>query len=241
MTPSSAPGWDNYSQPLAGLGLPATFFSRADGYLDALQSANRDVNLVSASTVNELRLHVVDSVQALRTAPADSPCRAIDVGSGGGFPGVPVAIARPHWEVSLLDSLHKKQGALQSISSQLGWTNVRVLCARAEELARDPVHRESFDLAFCRAVGRLSTVLELTLPFLKIGGLALLHRGHEGPLELDAAKSVLSKLGGKTGHIFSYGIIGLDLDRFIICIEKTSQTSDAFPRRPGVPAKKPLV
>ncbi|MBP9699474.1 MAG: 16S rRNA (guanine(527)-N(7))-methyltransferase RsmG [Elusimicrobia bacterium] len=241
MTHSSVPGWENYTQPLAGLGLPDLFFARADAYLGALQSANRDVNLVSSATVNDLRLHVVDSVQALRGAPVDSPCRAIDVGSGGGFPGVPLAIARPQWDVSLLDSLRKKQVALQSISSNLGWTNVHPLCARAEELARDPAHRESYDLAFCRAVGRFSTVLELTLPLLKVGGLALLHRGHEGPIELDAAQSVLSKLGGKTGHILSYGIVGLDFGRFIICIEKSSQTCDVFPRRPGVPEKKPLA
>lgn len=241
MTGPAVPGWETYSQPLAGLGLDELFFSRADAFLGALQAANRDVNLVSASTVNDLRLHAADSVQVLRGVSAESPLRAIDVGSGGGFPGVPLAIARPRWDVSLLDSLRKKQATLQSISTELGWTNVRVLCGRAEELARDVGHRESYDLAFCRAVGRFSTVLELTLPFLKVGGMALLHRGHEGPGELASANAVLAKLGGTGGPTFSYRIPGLDLDRFIICIEKSSQTSEVFPRRPGIPSKKPLA
>lgn len=233
-------GWESFAESLTGIDLPEDFFSRADAYMAALQSANRSVNLVSSATVNDLRPHVVDSLQVLRATSEEGPCRAIDVGSGGGFPGVPLAIARPCWEVSLLDSLHKKQAALQTISSDLGWTNVRVLCARAEELGRDPHHRESYDLAFCRAVGRFSTVLELTLPFLKVGGLALLHRGHEGQSELLAAQTVLARLGAKAGASISYKISGLDLDRFIICVEKSSQIGESFPRRPGVPAKKPL-
>ena len=161
-------------------------------------------------------------------------------GTGGGFPGVPLAIARPAWTVTLLDSLRKKQTAVASLLEAAQIKNGRAIWGRAEDLARQAEHREAYDGALCRAVGRLTTVLELTLPFVKVGGAAVLHRGSDGRVELAEAGRALKDLGGRPGPIYSYRLPGLEKERLILCVEKTHQTSIGFPRRAGIPAKKPL-
>lgn len=237
MVPDS---WKPHADALSGLNLPDSFFPRLDLYLTALGRANQSLNLISFSDVNDLRAHAVDALQALRGAPAGSEQKVVDVGTGGGFPGIPLALARPQWRFFLLDSVRKKQAAVDSIAQAEGMDNVTVVWARAEEFARQPEQRESFDLALCRAVGRLSTVMELTLPMLKIGGAALLHRGWEGPREAAECEPLAIKMASRMGAKIPYRLFGLDRDRFVICIEKTSQIDTSFPRRPGIPAKRPL-
>ena len=239
VTPSS---WATYSEALEGLDLPPHFFPRVESYLSALTSVNQSLNLISFSTEEELRGHVVDALQALRGGCPVwglSPC-LIDVGTGGGFPGVPLAIARPAWTVTLLDSLRKKQTAVAGLLETAQIKNGRAIWGRAEDLARQAEHREVYDGALCRAVGRLTTVLELTLPFVKIGGVAVLHRGSDGRDELAKSDRALKDLGGRPGPIYSYRLPGLEKERLILCVEKTHQTSIGFPRRAGIPAKKPL-
>jgi 16S rRNA (guanine527-N7)-methyltransferase len=234
------PDWTFFSSALAGLDLPDHFFDFAEGYLKDLAAINKELNLISFSTERELRTHVADALQILRIPCIGEAPKVIDVGTGGGFPGVPLALARPQWTLHLLDSVRKKQAALASLLTARGTTNVEALWGRAEDLARQVQHRETYDIALCRAVGRLSTVLELTLPLARVGGLAILHRGAEGREELAAAGRALKELGGREGTVFPYRLPGLDKERLIICIEKTYQTASAYPRRAGMPAKKPL-
>jgi 16S rRNA (guanine527-N7)-methyltransferase len=231
--------WARFSSALEGLVLPDDFFTRVEIYLDALSEINQSLNLISFSTKEELFGHVVDALQVLRVAP-EGPLRLIDVGTGGGLPGVPLALARPSWSVTLLDSLRKKQAAVSSLLETAKVSNAQAVWGRAEEVAHGAANRETYDGALCRAVGRLTTVLELTVPFLKIGGSAYLHRGSDGREELALASPALTSLGGKIGPIFPYRLPGLDKDRLILCIEKTYQTLTGFPRRAGMPAKRPL-
>jgi 16S rRNA (guanine527-N7)-methyltransferase len=230
--------WKLWEPALEGLVLPDDFFIRMDAYLEGLANINQSVNLVSFKEPDELRGHAVDSLQALRASWGDRANRIIDVGAGGGFPGVPLAIARPDWAVHLLDSTRKKQEAVQSLLSKI--PNARAIWGRAEDVGRPGVCRESYDAALCRAVGWLGTVLELTLPLVRVGGQCLLHRGSEAGNELREVGKALEHLGGRVGDIIPYRLPGLDKERFMVCIEKSSQTGDAYPRRVGIPAKRPL-
>lgn len=232
--------WTSFSAQLEGLSLPGSFFSRVDSYLAALTHINTSLNLISFTTEEELRGHVVDALQILRAVPVSGPLRVIDVGTGGGLPGAPLAIARADWNVTLLDSLRKKQSAVSTLLESAQILNARAECARAEDLAHQGGYRESFDGALCRAVGRFSTVLELTLPFLKLGGSAFLHRGSDGREELAGAGKALAELGGRPGPLFSYKLPGMEKERLIICVEKAHQTSVKYPRRVGMPEKRPL-
>lgn len=238
----TALSWAPYAAALEDLSLPPDFFPRVESYLHALATLNQSLNLISFSTESELCGHVADALQALRTLPVfpATPLRLIDVGTGGGLPGVPLAIARPLWSVTLLDSLRKKQAAVAGLLESAEIKNGYPLWGRAEDLARQAEHRETYDGALCRAVGRLTTVLELTLPFVKIGGAVYLHRGFEGRDELAESTRALKDLGGRPGPIYSYRLPWLDKERMILCVEKTHQTSIGFPRKAGMPAKKPL-
>ncbi len=231
--------WALFSAAFEGLVLPDNFYPRVEAYLEALSEINRSLNLISFSKKEDLYGHVADALQVLRVAPS-RPLRLIDVGTGGGLPGVPLAIARPQWTVTLLDSLRKKQSAVSLLLESVQVKNALAVWGRAEDLAQGAEHRETYDGALCRAVGRLTTVMELTLPFLKIGGSAYLHRGSDGQEEMLKTDHALKLLGGHAGTIFNYRLPDLEKNRVIICVDKTHQTSIEFPRRAGIPAKKPL-
>lgn len=200
------------------------------------------INLVSFSNPRELELfHLLDALMVFQDEKARhlSQARTIDVGTGGGFPGLPLALVRPHWSMTFLDSVQKKLVEIEKMAHTLD-VPAHTLWGRAEDKGQDPQWRETFDLAFCRAVGRLSCVLELTLPFLKVGGFCLLHRGHEAPAEMESIGPALTKLGGTLGPLTSYGWPGLEKQRYILRIEKSHQTECGFPRRVGVPERRPL-
>ncbi|HMX42120.1 MAG TPA: 16S rRNA (guanine(527)-N(7))-methyltransferase RsmG [Elusimicrobiota bacterium] len=227
---------------LETLGLDPALLDRLDLLAREFARTNRDINLVSYSTDGELWWnHLLDSLCVLKDPEARSLAsgRAIDVGSGGGFPGVPLALAKPGWSVTLLDSIQKKLRAVEGFLPVLGASVVARL-GRAEEIARVPDFREKFDVALCRAVGPLSEVLELTLPFVRPGGFCFLHRGVEARTEAEGVGRALKELGGRLGNLTPYRLPGLDRDRYIVRIHKLSQTSFNYPRRVGIPAKRPL-
>lgn len=233
------PAWIPWTEALAGLSLNPDFFPRAERYLDALASINTELNLTAFDPLREGKAHIVDSLQVLRALP-EQVSTIIDVGTGGGFPGFPVALARPLVGVTLVDALRKKQTAVARMAATVGANNVSSVWGRAEDLGHEAGHREKYDVALCRAVGRFSMVLELTLPLVRIGGLCLLHRGQEAPMDLTAAVSHWGTLGARHKGSLQYRLPGNDHDRFVICIEKTDQISDRYPRRAGIPAKRPL-
>ncbi|TXH25258.1 MAG: 16S rRNA (guanine(527)-N(7))-methyltransferase RsmG [Elusimicrobia bacterium] len=239
MTPLGPVDWKRFSGIFDDLSLPENFFHRAERYLAALAEVNAALNLVAFDPRREGPAHVVDSLRTLGAIPADAHA-VIDVGTGGGFPGLPVALARPDLRVVLLDSLRKKQAAVAGLAVAVGAGNAEALWGRAEDLGRDVNHREAYDVALCRAVGRLPTVLELTLPLVRVGGRCVLHRGQEAPQEVSAAVPKLADLGARLVGQIAYRLPGNDHDRFIVCIEKSDQIDIRFPRRSGVPAKRPL-
>ncbi len=211
--------------------------------VDLLHSYNASASLMSeAALADVLRGHVLDSLTLLplvRSAGLHEG-RLVDVGTGGGFPGLVLAIAEPTLRVTLMDATRKKTAYLERVATELG-LNVDVLHARAEDTARDPALRESFDVAVCRALGPWPVVLELTLPFCRTGGILLGQRGMDASSEADAHAEAAALLGGRVTGVERVGAeAGLE-HRHVIVVKKVESTTVRYPRKAGIPAKRPLI
>ncbi len=207
-------------------------------YVGLLLEANQTVNLTSLRDRDQAwERHVLDSLTLLPLLrPLEPGARLIDVGSGGGLPGVPLAICRPDLRVTLLEATERKARFLARCVAELPLPGASVLCERAERAARDPQHREGYDAATCRAVGPLREILEYTLPFLKVGGRLLAMKGRKAEEELAAAENALRLLGGGIAEkVATAGGAGL-----VLVIRKERPVGDSYPRPPGRPRKRPL-
>ncbi|MBW4488062.1 MAG: 16S rRNA (guanine(527)-N(7))-methyltransferase RsmG [Trichocoleus desertorum ATA4-8-CV12] len=169
-----------------------------------------------------------------------SSFRVIDIGTGGGFPGIPAAIARPDWQVTLLDSTQKKVTFLQTLATTLGLGNITTLVDRAEQVGQLPEHREAYDLALIRAVGSVSVCAEYALPLLKLEGQAVLYRGQWTVEETEALRPAVAQLGGAIAAIEECNTPVSHSMRHCLYLRKVAQTPSEFPRAIGVPAKQPL-
>jgi 16S rRNA (guanine527-N7)-methyltransferase len=228
-----------------GLELSAAQLAQLDQLGAALREGNRRVNLTRITDPAKVEtLHFLDSltaVLALRDRLRDEPrLRVVDVGSGGGLPGLPLKIALPELRVTLVESVGKKAAFLEETVSQLGLQDVRVENARAEEAGRHPDQRDSYDAALVRALGKLPVVVELCAPFLAPGGLLVAMRKGDLDAEIQAAAPAFKAL-----KLWSRVPIGVDLPglqdgRGLVVAEKYAPTPDAYPRRPGMPSKRPL-
>ena len=212
-------------------------------YHEELAEWNQRVNLTSVAERQEVQVkHFLDSFTVCLVMPGglNSSIRVVDVGAGGGFPGLPLKLAFPEIQLSLVESVGKKAAFLEHIVSVLGLSGVELYTGRAESLAHHPELRESFDLAVTRGVAKLSTLAEYTLPFCRTGGkmVALKHGGIEE--ELDAATHAMEVLGGRMGEVRPVEVSGLTDNRVVVTVEKTGTTPEQYPRRPGMPAKRPL-
>ena len=231
-------------------------------YYERLIETNKVMNLTAVTEFNDVvKKHFADSLtlwrvfaglaekaedtqQSLSDKLVSTETRLlsgqslIDFGTGAGFPGLPLAIAYPEMQVTLMDSLNKRVKFLEETVKALGLTNVTVIHARAEDLARDKKHREAYDLAVSRAVANMSTLLEYTLPFVKKGGCFVAYKSVKGEEELAAAGRALKLLGGKVEKADNFTLF--DMGRSLIAIKKTAQTPKAYPRKAGMPGKKPL-
>lgn len=176
----------------------------------------------------------------LRVDPEKSQS-CLDVGSGAGFPGLVLKITRPPWSFSLLESSHKKCAFLEDVVHRLHLAGVNVICERAERAGQNINFREQFDLVFCRAVSSFSTVLELVLPFVKTGGTAVFYRGHSAQIEVQETLKTQGGLGGKLAGCYPYRLPEVEKHRYVVLVSKVSQTPSMYPRRPGIPAKRPLT
>ncbi len=225
-----------------GLRLTAQQLEQFEIYYQELADWNRRINLTAITEYEEVQVkHFLDSLSVYLAFPKGptSSVRLIDVGSGAGFPGLPLKLALPDIHLSLVESVGKKARFLDHLVTRLELSGVEVLTGRAEELAHQSELRESCDLAVSRGVAKLSTLLEYTLPFCRLGGrVALSKRNIEK--ELAGAAGALEVLGGCLGHIYPVQVSGLDDDRVVVSVDKIEATPDGYPRRPGIPAKRPL-
>lgn len=208
-------------------------------YHEMLMKANREMNLtrVPDDPVESADRNYIDSLTVL---PHLTNVRTlIDVGTGAGFPGIPVSILCPNIHVTLMDALNKRVGFLKSVIDALG-LNAKAVHFRAEDAAKKPEFRDSFDIACARAVAEMNILTEWLMPFVKTGGRMLAMKGPNADEEMVKAENAISALNGKLISVHKTQIPGRDWDHRIVEIEKTAPTPERFPRRPGAAEKKPL-
>ncbi len=213
-----------------GISLPQGAPALYRRYYERLTEANRRFNLTAIEGEDEAaRLHFLDSAAALKFAGLAGKS-VIDVGTGGGLPGLAMKIAEPAMELTLLDATEKKVAFLASLTEELG-IPCRCVAGRAEELSRQPEHRERYDAAVARAVAELRVLSELCLPFVRVGGKFLALKAAASDGEIDAARSAIAALGGNISGIYEYTIPGAGILRRVVVVEKTAPTPEKYPRR----------
>jgi 16S rRNA (guanine527-N7)-methyltransferase len=168
------------------------------------------------------------------------PNRLIDVGTGAGFPGIPLKIIYPNMRLTLVESVGKKAMFCQHVVRVLGLEHVEVIQARAEEVGQDPEHREQYDWAVARAVAKLPVLSEYLIPLVRLGGAILAQKGESGPAEAQSAEGAIKLLGGKLKHLIPVHLPTVAEDRYLVVIEKVAATPPRYPRKPGIPMKMPL-
>jgi 16S rRNA (guanine527-N7)-methyltransferase len=210
-------------------------------FASELAAWNQRFNLTAISDPAEVQVkHFLDSLScwlALRTAPAE---RVIDLGSGAGFPGLPLKILEPGLRLSLVESVGKKAAFLRHMVQDLGLKGVEVLNQRAEEVGQTAGQRESYDWALARALAPMPALVEYLLPLVKLGGFALAQKGPKAAEEVEEAERAIRLLGGGEARLERVEVPGLGEERYLVVIEKVGPTPEKYPRRAGVPGKRPL-
>lgn len=232
--------WRQWQDDCQALGVSVSEVQRTqfERVYEHLIEANRTVNLTRITAPEEfLYRHLLDSLTLSPLIPANA--RLADIGSGAGFPSIPLAIARPDVTVTAVESIGKKCKFIQEIKDKLALENLTVLNARSEDLSRKTESREAFDVVTARAVAALPTLLELCLPLVRPGGLFLAMKGLSYEEELNASTEALKTLGGRFKEVQSFSHSRLEGSRLLV-IEKVTCTPDAYPRSAGLPGKKPL-
>lgn len=226
-----------------GLELTPNQVQAFEFYYRELIDWNERVNLTTITDYEEVQIkHFLDSLSCLQivsTVPSHE--RFIDIGAGAGFPGLPLKIVRPQMRLALLEATRKKVRFLEHIVKKLGLQEVEVIRLRAEEVGQHPDHREAYKVALARAVAELPVLLEYALPLLTIGGIFVAQKGAEIESELRAGQSAMSILGGRIAEVRAVNLPGLEAGRHLVVVEKVAPTPQKYPRRPGIPAKRPLT
>lgn len=208
--------------------------------IDEVLRVNRQFNLTAVRDPDDAwQKHVLDALQGLETGLFEDEKSVADLGTGAGFPGLPLAITRPQLHLTLVEATRKKCDFLRSAIEKFT-LNAEVLCARAEALGQSRAWRESFDVVTARAVGSISEVCELALPLARVDGHVVLWRGQWAPEEIAAARDVLTMLGGACRELRPYQLPGHEMTYHLVVLDKIAPTPAKFPRREGLPKHQPL-
>ena len=210
-------------------------------YYEMLVEKNKVMNLTAITEFDKVvEKHFLDSVSLTQQLDLHQPLKVLDLGTGAGFPGIPLKIVFPELEITLMDSLNKRVLFLQDVISSLQLENIEAVHGRAEEAARNKKYRESFDLCVSRAVANISTLSEYCLPFVKIGGSFISYKSSTIEDELKDGKKGIAILGGKVKDVYKFTLPDSKLQRSFVIIEKEKKTPKAYPRKAGTPSKDPL-
>ena len=225
-----------------GINLSATQMEQYNRYFELLVEWNEKINLTAITEPKEVAIkHMIDSITAYDENLFKDGTTVIDVGTGAGFPGLPLKIFCPEIKMTLMDSLNKRIKFLQTVVEELGLKDVECVHARAEEGARNKKYRESFDIAVSRAVARLPILCEYCLPFVKKGGHFIALKGMQYHDEAEEAAKAIKVMGGSRTEIRPVKLPELDDKRAVITITKTMPTPKNYPRKAGTPTKNPIV
>ncbi len=211
-------------------------------YADELRAWSERFNLTAITDLEGIQVkHFLDSLSVLRALPANpGRVRLIDVGTGAGFPGLPLRIVCPDMRLTLVEATGKKVTFCQAVVDKLKLSGVTVIKARAEEIGRDPAHREQYDWAVARAVAEMPVLAEYLLPLVRRGGAMLAQKGENAPAETHAAENAARRLGGSLEQLMPIELPGVVETRYLVVFRKVAATPLSYPRRPGLPAKTPL-
>lgn len=210
-------------------------------YEKELLEWNSKFNLTAIRDAESIRTkHFLDSLSCTLAWKGTPPDRLIDVGTGAGFPGIPLKIVYPRLKLTLVESVGKKAKFCEHIVQTLGLQHVEIVQRRAEDLGQDGRHRERYDCAVARAVANMNVLSEYLIPFVRVGGMALAQKGENGPAEAQSAEGAMKILGGKLKQVVPVHLPGVVEDRYLILVDKVAATPPKYPRKPGLAAKQPL-
>ena len=203
---------------------------------------NSKINVISRKDITNLyEHHVLHSLGIAKVMQFRPETTVMDLGTGGGFPGIPLKIAFPELKITLLDSLNKRVNFLNEVIEMLGLKDVTAVHGRAEDYAKQKEHREKYDFCVSRAVANLSTLSEYCIPFVKEGGSFISYKSGKIDEELSQAENAVKILGGKVQDVVKFPLMDTDMDRSFVVIKKMKPTAKKYPRKAGLPAKEPLA
>lgn len=225
------------------VGLSDQQLSQFYQYYELLIEWNKVMNLTAITELEDVvTKHFVDSLSLVKAVPdlGSKKVKILDLGTGAGFPGIPLKIAFPELEITLLDSLNKRINFLNEVIGKLGLEEIQAIHGRAEDYGRDREYREQYDYCVSRAVANLSTLLEYCMPYVKIGGAFIPYKSGKIEEELSQAKGAVKLLGGKIEDIVTFMLPKTDAERSFVIVRKNEGTSKKYPRKAGLPGKEPL-
>ncbi|MFA5836264.1 MAG: 16S rRNA (guanine(527)-N(7))-methyltransferase RsmG [Bellilinea sp.] len=226
---------------LVGIQLTTRQLAAFKKYEEVLLEWNKNINLTAIRDGEGIRSkHFLDSLTCMLVWRDRPPERLIDIGTGAGFPGIPLKIIMPRLQLTLVESVGKKLEFCRHMVEVLGLENVTCLQARAEELGLAREHREKYDWAVARAVANLPVLAEYLLPLVRVGGGMLAQKGETGPAEAHKADRAIHVLGGRIKQLIPVRLPGVTEERFLVVVDKVSATPPGYPRRVGLPAKRPI-
>ena len=211
-------------------------------FYNMLIETNKSMNLTAITDEDEvIEKHFIDSLSCRRVMDMTKVKTCIDVGTGAGFPGIPLKIVYPEIQFVLVDSLNKRVGFLNEVKKALGLEGLEALHGRAEDYAKDAAYREKYDLCVSRAVANLATLSEYCLPYVKVGGMFIPYKSGEIDEEVKGSKKAVKVLGGEIEDVVKFELPGTDIGRSFVKIHKVKNTAKKYPRKAGMPSREPIV